>query len=259
MRRVFNFSLKSMLLIFILIALASCSRGEVMPFSQEDVVFSSDTPGIEPFVELINAYVQLELSGFTEFDERLIGHSYFAEIVRYSLLRAAMPWWWMTVNLEASPIMYALHDISGDGIPELFIGAEHGIAGIYTLRRGTPVSIAQAHWRTSLSLKTDIDGGYIIALPVPPWFDSGERVYALGENGDLNLLFTIMLYDWHLGVDGITRVKYVDGEGVGLTLEEHTALVRRYGLCGVMHSLGEEVLARGVGLEWRAVLTGRMD
>ncbi|MCL2578181.1 MAG: integrin alpha [Defluviitaleaceae bacterium] len=61
----------------------------------------------------------------TEDNKQLIDHSFFAEWGRERMYSSAMPWWrWDT------PIMYALHDINGDGVPELFIGAPYGIAGI---------------------------------------------------------------------------------------------------------------------------------
>ena len=233
--------------------------------STVEMIFSTDNPNAEAFAYILNAYAWLEHSGFTALDANLIGHSYLAEVVRYQWLRSAPTWWWWSrMNDDVAPIiMYALHDINGDGVPELFIGGERGIAGIYTLRDGVPVSLLQAGWTAQLHLGMDTDGNNVITR----WVLEGDRIYSLDENGVIAPPIVIKTTDRVWGFDehsdthylySASRVKYIDDERITLAEEEYAFYVEKFGLCGFSHRLEEfppyRFPPRRVELEWMPIL-----
>ena len=92
----------------------------------------------EAFASLLNAYAEFERSGFTVFDDLLIGHSAIV-VWRYAI--------GLTPSGEASPpLIYAFYDINDDGEPKLFVGTLEmdgiQITGVYILQNGVPVSIS---------------------------------------------------------------------------------------------------------------------
>ena len=95
MKKIFN--LVTILLFTIVILLTSCVREEMIYLSDEEsrileeMAFTLYDLNAKPFAQLINAYAQLERSGFAEFDENLLGHSYFAEISHDKYMDSAMP------------------------------------------------------------------------------------------------------------------------------------------------------------------------
>lgn len=131
---------------------------------------------------ILDAYIELEQSGFTLHNEELIGHSILAQ-VGGNLFRNMVHDDWQ--------IMYALHDISGNGQPELFIGAARSlspqyasgfITGIYILLDGEPVSVIQLEdSRHSVNLFTDWYGRYIIAHGHGHMSFAWQYFYTLGS------------------------------------------------------------------------------
>ena len=169
-------------------------------------------------------------------------------------------------------LMYALYDISGDGQPELFIGAARSVSpqdansfitGIYTLRDGEPVSVIQLeNSRHSVNLVIDINGRYVITHGHGHMSYAWEYFYALEENGILTALDRLYTggHSWrHNELEGYDyiyaffRYRYIDGEEVSITEEEYAALIRKYGSWGYALS-NDEVEIRSVSLEWRPVM-----
>lgn len=60
--------------------------------------------------------------------------------------------------------MHIIHSnrLNSNGLPELLIGANERISGIYALQNGTPVSVIQVEARYNLSLLMDSDGKCVI-------------------------------------------------------------------------------------------------
>ena len=209
--------------------------------------------GIEAYADIINAYRELEISGFTVLDESLIGHSFFAEYARFGT----------PPHCFGEPyITYALHDINEDGIPELFIGADGSITGIYALQDGKLISIIQQiSFRYHLNLLTDIDGRYIIELSSERMSQAREAFFAVDENGELITLDRLYTkgHSWRhnevYGYDYIYaffRYRYISGEHVSITEEEYSALIRKYGAWG--YSPEDTSAPRFANLEWNTIV-----
>jgi len=98
------------------------------------------------------------------------------------------PWW--------DSLQFALHDINGNGQPELFIGYAHQSLGdillsVYALQNGEPVRVAEYSNRTSLFLQMHIDGRYIIKSST--WsMGTTEVFHIMDENGELVVLDSII-------------------------------------------------------------------
>ena len=216
---------------------------------------SKTTSAANPFAAILNAYAELELSGFTLYNEELIGHSLFV------VLGEAM--WSPRVPNDDRQIMYSLHDINGNGLPELFIGTNSVITGIYTLRNAEPESVIQLeNHRHILNLFNDIDGRYIIKHGHGHLDHAWEYFYTLDEDETLTVrdrLFTNGL-DWSGNPDRYNdgnepayfRSRLIDGEEVSITEEEYIALINKYGSWG--YGLPDDTVeVRSVSLEWFAV------
>ena len=220
----------------------------------------------QPFAALLGAYAALALSSYTQIDEELLGDSFLAE----RSLAWDEPW-----QGFGPAIFYALHDINGDGVPELFIGTHFGnfereILGIYTLRDGEAVSVVRPGGRASVHLLTDIDGNYIIETAWGHMDYGGEAFYTLnvyGESVRQELLLTEGLdwsdvvwgddNEWVSGEPSHIRFRVVggdfEGEWLRITEEEYIALLRQFGSFGYFPQ--EYVEARHVRLDWTPILT----
>jgi len=152
---------------------------------------------------------------------------------------------------QASPFtVFALHDINGDGSPELFIGFEDSngfihLNRIYTLQDGEPALIFQRERGIEMDLLTDDIGGYIIKTFWGVAAIVVENFFALDERGKLitlEILRTGILYFPPSTEYGYLRYRVVDvtdvndalvdGEAVRITEEEYVALIRQYGSRG---------------------------
>ena len=199
---------------------------------------------------LLIAYEELERSGFLAFDENILGHSVLAR--QEGIL--------CTFRNRGS-LIYAFHDINGDGMPELFIGMRIGtsscIIAIYTLQNGEPAPVIQAEGRPVISLLADVNGNYVIEYAEGRRMDiAGEHFYALDENGtliSLDRLFTDGL-DWSGGGDEPVhiRYRYADGGYLRITEEEYADLLKKYGSAGYFPRMGAGEARRAV-LTWRPI------
>jgi len=215
----------SIMLLTIMLFVAACAdQDSIIIFTDTSYMEAGDNPDTkncmlpemvswqEAYETIINAYRELELSSFTVFDEYILGHSFYAEYARFGF---------PPYSFEPS-ITYAFHDINGDGLPELFIGAGNLITGIYILQNGKPVSvIQQISWRFHLNLLTDYDGNYIIELSRGRMSQAEDVFFTLNESGELitlDRLYTrghIAGHNEFYGYDyliAFLRYRYVDGE-----------------------------------------------
>ncbi|WNR42921.1 hypothetical protein [Paenibacillus roseipurpureus] len=82
-------------------------------------------------------------------------------------------------------LMYTSYDINGDGSPELLIGADKSISGIYALQNGKPVSINQVEDRHNLRLLKGIDGNGVIEDAWGHMGHATEFFYKIDKDGKL--------------------------------------------------------------------------
>lgn len=197
--------------------------------SQKLITQSSDDNGL--FAPIIDAYATLERSGYTSYDKDIIGDSLLA----VSNGRTYNFGW------DTKPtLMYAFYDINGDGSPELLIGADESISGIYVLQNKTPVSVIQVESRHNLDLSMDSDGKFVIG---DSWGHMGyatDFFYTIDENGKLVTLDKLYTNGDNEKVEGKEgfelishfRTKDVLGKEVSITEEEYCSLIRKYGSTG---------------------------
>jgi hypothetical protein len=213
------------------------------PILHENTSHDSDL-----YAPIINAYAALERSGYTSFDKDLIGDSLLAESNG-----STYNFGWDTPPL----LMYAYYDTNGDGSPELLIGADKSISGIYVLRNGTPVSVIQVEDRHNLRLLMDIDGNSIIE---DSWGHMGYATdFFYTIDGDRKLVTLDKLFtngDVIKGDEliGHFRAKDVLGKEVSITEEEYCSLIRKYGSAGYepLEDTGKE---RMINVTWKPVAT----
>jgi len=248
------------LLLAVLMLVACGGQNGYVPVSESAQHGNDSDVHLLPFAEILNAYAELELSAFAIVDNELIGHSILAQ----GMNPFSFP--------EETRLVYALHDINGDGAPELFIGYGrrdfNTITGIYTIQNSEPISIIQLDLRSSFFvLRIDVNDGYVIEYI---WGRMGHAInafYALNENGELITLDVLITsgLDWSGGEwvedewigDGPYHLRFrvVDGEEVSITEEEYSALIRKYGAHGYGTLYHDPESVRIVSLEWMPVLS----
>ncbi|MCL2377393.1 MAG: hypothetical protein FWC76_08390 [Defluviitaleaceae bacterium] len=211
----------------------------------------------EAYATILNAYAKFELSDFTLLAEDLMERSIIAVVSYYSTRRADPIGW------DRPSILYVFHDLNGDGIPELFIGANGAISGIYTLQDGQPVSLIQVGWHDGLALTTDVYDNYIIQHMWGRMSHGAETIYGLDENGHLFMRDRLITHGhwWRYSecgeypyIYGFYRARYIDGEEVSITEEEYVALLMKYGIWGYFPML-EMDEPRFVDLAWEPILS----
>jgi len=100
---------------------------------------------------LINAFADFEKSGYTVYNQSVIGDTRLVSEENWD-----SRFNWMDNGIRSEKLCYWLHDINGDGTPELFIGTQHAddtsgattgstptIYEIYTVQDGKAVLIVQ--------------------------------------------------------------------------------------------------------------------
>ena len=201
------------------------NTGEKMCASSS--IFDKD----EWFMPIIYAYAAFELSGYTVYDKNVMGESLW-------YMYGDLP----TYNFGSNPsFMYALYDINGDGILDLFIGVRTGtgagISGIYVLQDGKPTSVFQVAHRHRVCLTLGDNGNYMIRHWRRHMSFGVDYFYKIDENGRLVLL-DILYTNGHILNDDMDMIigyhyaKDVGGEQVDITEEEFLYIFRKYGWKG---------------------------
>ena len=162
--------------------------------SVDDVVEIRLTHG---FDAIFNAYADFERSGFLDFDEDLITFTHFSNQSHWEATRpvpnGAI---WTPPDRH---FLYAFHDMSGNGVPDLFIGGTGAnwervqLIAVYTLQNGLPVPfIYESSQHVWLDLFETIYGGYVIRVGGGRMGIAWDDVFAMDENG--YLLYTVSVY-----------------------------------------------------------------
>ncbi len=208
----------------------------------------SDDNYIDQYNSVVNAYIDLERSGYTSYDESILGDdvclipngsgSYF-------------------IGYETKPsLMYAFYDLNGNGLPELLIGAEMGaadetvlpsvfITGIYGLNDGKPVSLIQIGAWSQLNILTVNSNNCILKIISGTHIDYVEEYFYKIDKNDtllmLDKLYTYGRFDQYDMVDDITysHTREVNGEEVSITEQEYLGLMQKYGSVGALNDVGE--------------------
>ena len=197
---------------------------------------------------IVNAYAALEMSGYTDIDEGLIGDS----------LLAVQQWGTYNFGYDELPeLVYAIHDINDDGSPELIIGVDsYGVtvSGIYVTNNDQPESLIQVEDRYALTLTTDVDGETVIILAWGHMGVATEFFYRLIDAGleyPMSYLGTLDII--HTEEPERYRVSYSGEEDdVLITEEEYIALLQRLNYHGYSHS--GDVEFRPLLLDWMPIL-----
>ena len=209
-----------------------------------------------PYDDILNAFVELELSGFRVVDEALIGDSQLT----YDTYPSGY-----TVS-----VVYAFYDINQDDEMELLIG-EHvvqkdgepydNLLGIYAVQDGKYMSVIQEAYPTFLFLLVDDKGDLVIEHSRGRMDHANNFFYALDKNGKLKTLD--MLYTNGRNMEnyseekGFTlfRAKDVNGKQVDITEQEYLALLQKYGSWGYSTYIKESEI-RNFEIEWKSVIIG---
>jgi len=172
------------------------------------------------YAPIINAYAELEKSGFATYDEDLIGDSLLTQSGG-----STYNFGWYSPPM----LTYAYYDINADGSPELLIGAGDFISGIYTLIDDKLVSVIQVVDRHSLALSSDDSGDCVISHSWDHMGDSESFFYRIDENGQLITLDKLYTDIYYSGDDFVRfRSREIDGERVKITEEEYSDIMRKY-------------------------------
>jgi len=210
-----------------------------------------------PYADILNAFVELELSGFRVVDDALIGDS--------QLIYDGNP------PGYTKSIVYAFYDINQDGTTELLIG-EHvvpedfepydNLLGIYAVQDGKYVSVIQEEHSIYLFLLVDDKGNLVIEHSRGRMDHANNFFYALDKNGKLktlDMLYTngrnMENYSAETG-EGFTlfRAKDVNGKQVDITEQEYLALLKKYGSWGYSTYIKESEI-RNFEIEWKPIHT----
>ncbi|HEX9061774.1 MAG TPA: hypothetical protein VF941_16470 [Clostridia bacterium] len=210
------------------------------------ILSENTSHGNELFAPIIDAYAALERSGYTTFDKDIIGDSLL--IVNGG----------RSYNFGDKPTLtYAFYDINGDGSPELLIGADKSISGIYVLKNANPVSVIQVESRDYLGLLMDSDGKCVIEDSHGHMGYATEFFYTIDEDGKLktlNKLYTNGDVKKDGELIGHHRAKDVLGKEVSITEEEYCSLIRKYGSTGY-EPFEDTGKGRMIDVIWKPVAT----
>ena len=189
----------------------------------------------DSFASILNAYIAFVQDGFASQDEYFLAHPTFHQWKE-----------WGNVFLLTFPgqLVYTFHDISGDGISELIIGAEilEGVTrvfGIYALQDGKPTAIIHSVLRQYVSVLIQDNGEYVIELSYGMDMSGGRSFYILDENNNLILIDRFSEGStWEIGPN-YDMVSYayrgIGDDPISLTQEEYMAFMQLYGSRGSDH------------------------
>lgn len=195
------------------------------PLNQAQIIndFNNEEEIFKPILE---AYAELESSGYTKFDENLIGDSLLVDKNEKEY------------NFPAKDrliLSYSFYDINSDGLEELIIGADESISGIYSLQSGTPTSIIQVQFKYNLSLLNGSDNNCVIEHSSGRMGSAVESYYSIDKDGKLSILNVLYTTGDIMEDDelvGHYRAKDVLGEKNSITEEEYCDLIQKYGSAG---------------------------
>ena len=209
----------------------------------------------DTFAPILNAYRAFIQDGFTSQNEYFLAHPTFQQ------------WEWGSAFLLTFPdqLVYAFHDISGNGVSELIVGTEfiEGVTwvfGIYALQDDKPTVIVHAANHRHVSLLINNTGEYVIEVSSGRDRFSGRHFYMLDEKNNLILIDVFIEGSrWesdptHYSSSYAYRI--TNSEWISLTQEEYMAFMQMYGSRGSYHVFMWEsfpIPARNAELAWNAL------
>ena len=230
------------LLLIIIFSLSACERPTVT--NEEDA-----------FAPILNAYIAFVQDGFASQDEYFLAHPAFPQ------------WEWGRAFLLTFPdrLVYTFHDLSGNGISELIIGAEFieagaWVFGIYALQDGKPTAIIHAENRQDVSVFINDTGEYVIELSYGRNRFSARNFYMLDKENHLILIDSFVEGSrWEIDPD-YDMVSYAyriaNNERISLTQEAYMTLMQMYGSRGSDHVFMWDLFpipARSAVFAWNAL------
>jgi hypothetical protein len=197
---------------------------------------------------IINAYIALEKSGYTSYDENILSKdvclipggngSYF-------------------IGYDKQPMLvYAFYNLGGDDTPELLIGADLGtdngangsnvfVTGIYGLRDDKPVSLIQVCDVNQLNFFTDENYNPVIEKISGTHNDYAEEDFHKIDKNEilitLDKLYTHGKINDYNKPDDISysHTKDINGKEVSITEQEYLELMQKYGSVGYLNNTGD--------------------
>ena len=184
-------------------------------------------PGCEPYAPILEALLELQVSGFSAFTMKQIDDS----VMVFN----------STFYNDDTLLRYAFVDLDKDGSPELLVGTNEGYSAytelhaIYALRDGQPRFVYQNESRDHFRVQVDSNGGYVLELSWGRMGYAQETFYRLGEDG---WLFTVdkLLTKGEVVEDSrivaYRRFKVVGDAELSITEAEYCSLIQEYGAYG---------------------------
>lgn len=217
--------------------------------SKSSETFDGDTASYAEFYKpIINAYIALEQSGYTSYDENILSKD-------VCLIPGGNGSYFIGFN-EQPMLVYAFCNLGGDDTPELLIGADLGAAngatesnvfvtGIYGLRDDKPVSLIQVGDVSQLNFITDNNDNPVIEKISGTHIDYAEEdFYKIDKNETLETLDKLYTHgqinDYNKPDDiSYSHTKDIDGKEVSITEQEYLALMQKYGSVGYLNNTGD--------------------
>ncbi|MCL2150673.1 MAG: hypothetical protein FWH50_00390 [Coriobacteriia bacterium] len=183
-------------------------------------------PGCEPYAPILEALLELQVSGFSDLVMDQIDDSIMVFNLIYN---------------SNTRLRYAFVDLDKDGSPELLIGVGDAdssyveLHAIYALRDGQPRFVYQNESRSHFRVQVDSNGGYVLELSNGRMGYAQETFFRLGEDG---WLFTVdklltkgeIVEDSH--IVGYRRFRVVGDAELSITEAEYCSLIQEYGAYG---------------------------
>jgi len=198
---------------------------------------------------IINAYIALEKSGYTTYDEKILSKD-------VCLIPGGNSS--SLIDYEKQPVLvYAFCNLGGDDTPELLIGADLGIAdgdtpgsnvfvtGIYGLRDDKPVSLIQVGAWSQLNFFMDKNGNPVIEKISGTHIDyATENFYKIDKPEKLISLDKLYTYGKIRDDNKPDDISYshtndINGKEVNITKQEYLALMQKYGSVGYLDNTGD--------------------
>ncbi len=197
---------------------------------------------------IINAYITLEQSGYTSYDEKILSKE-------VCLIPSGNGSYF--IGYDKQPVlMYAFCNLGGDNTPELLIGADLGTAdgetesnifvtGIYGLRDNKPVSLIQVCGESQLNFFTDKNDNAVIEKISGTHNDYvEENFYKIDKNETLITLDKLYTYGKIIAYNKPEDISYshakdINGKEVSITEQEYLALIQKYSSVGYLNNTGD--------------------
>jgi len=236
-----------------LIFLAACTSDRSTVQVPTEANYTESTE--DTFAPILNAYRAYAQDGFTSQDPYFLAHPAFQQ------------WEWGRAFLLTFPnqLVYTFHDISGNGISELIVGAEftEGVTwvfGIYALHDGEPTAIIHAENPQYISVLINDTGEYVIEHSYGRDMSSGRNFYMLDEESNLILIDSFFEGSRRESDPNYDMVSYAyrttNDEMISLTQEEYMALMQMFGSRGSDHVFMWDsfpIPARNAVFSWNAI------